>query len=343
MNSKIIDAINKVNIVFFKNIFKRDIKKNIKYLVKNKRFLKPNYFFWPNALILESLLLANPNDDFYVNKINNIWKKQKYKINNIDEYLMASKLLSSNLLDDNSKKELETTLNSQLNLDRKYIYVYRESEPDTVYIDLLGMLPEYLIIQYNRTKNTDFIDIAYNQFVEFNNHALDSNSGLFYHGYNKSSNEKYGNIGWGRGLGWYLYGLSNIIFLLNDDIQIKKFEILFTETINNVLIYKENGMFTWNIGFKGGHLDTSTSSFILYSLLKYSIKFKTSKYYSLIREILESILDYEDEGKITNSSAECGGFGVYPQIYSCNQWSNGPFLSSLVMYNTYLGEIIDGK
>src|SRR5690606_13464981 len=74
--------------------------------------------------------------------------------------------------------------------------------------DTLGMIIPFLVKYYEITQDVRVLNICKKQIDFYNNYGLDEYSHLPVHGINMSYNNlKVGSANWGRGIGWYFYGL----------------------------------------------------------------------------------------------------------------------------------------
>lgn len=323
------------------------ITSKIKFFIKTRKILKNDVAFWPNALLVEALLMLDSEEaKNKVEEINKRWKNIDYRITNYDDYLMGYILLNSeNVINTFDKEHLRKTLNDYLEKNDFEIYPYRLNESNKVYVDLLGMLPPYLAYEYSITNNKKYFNKAIQQFEKFNSFAFDKKFLLPYHGYDLKTGNKEGLLAWGRGLGWYLYGLSlTICNVWDTKLSIKEKENLkkmYLEVFDETIKYlKNDGSFSWHVIAKEGKSDSSATALILLSLLRlidknileqdlYTEKMDKMYFY------LESCID---GGKILNCSCECGGFGVYPQKYDSYAWSLGPAIMCFIYYRRIKGE-----
>lgn len=187
---------------------------------------------------------------------------------------------------------------------------------------------------------------ALRQLALFWKNGLDERTGLPYHGYDAETGLKYGIIGWGRAVGWLLFGLS---FLRTGE---DREEAAFREAAARLCRstcerIRRDGLFSWQLDCLDGPCDTSASGMIYYSLLRMdlageksreenrenftgSTPFLTKKQYDKAAETLFSMVD--DTGKIGGSSAECIDFAQYRQQYGSNPWGQGASLAFLALY-----------
>ena len=315
----------------------------IKQIIKHGKIIKKDIAFWPNALLVYALIEINTKTSLQeVQRMNKKWYKQKYNIANFDDYLMGYLLLKSDkVLTESNRNLLISSLDSYLLTNNYKIFPYRLDSPTKVYIDLLGMLPPYLSYKYALTKDKELLLLAERQYTSFKEYGFDSTIILPYHGYDMKTKYKEGIVGWGRGIGWYLFGLAETISNISSNKEREYFLKLYFETFEVVLKYlKKNGLFSWQIIGIDSYEDTSATALILLSILKlmkekiYTEDIYDKKIENMIKGLKRNTLNY----KVMQCSSECGGFGVYPQNYGCYPWSLGPAVICFIYYQQLKGE-----
>src|SRR5207249_2723741 len=126
-------------------------------------------------------------------------------------------------------------------------------------------------------------DDVINQFVIMEKHARDAKSGLLYHGWDESREQKWAdpNTGhssafWGRAMGWYAMGLVETLDFIPRD-HPRRGELIailgrLAEAVTRVQDPK-TGVW-WQVldqgGREGNYLEASVSSMFAFALLKAS-------------------------------------------------------------------------
>ena len=95
---------------------------------------------------------------------------------------------------------------------------HKQIYPDQMWLDGLYMAePFYAEYASLFDEPSDFDDIA-NQFITIENHVRDTASGLLYHGWDESKQQRWANPStgcsqtfWGRAMGWYAMGLVDVL------------------------------------------------------------------------------------------------------------------------------------
>ncbi len=209
--------------------------------------------------------------------------------------------------------------------DSKGSIMYRESN-HSAFIDTIGMVCPFLFRYGNEYGSSEAIQLAMSQFRLFFDEGFDETSQLPYHGYNLTKNEKNGIIGWGRGVGWMMFGLVEALYWADKiSDEHKELKEMYNKILSIVLRYQRaDGGFSWQLQAKDGPLDISATAMIGYSLAKYDRLVKSEKHTEVLNGLESRLLqNIDSHGYVLNSSAECRGFSMYPQIFESNSWGQG--------------------
>ncbi len=158
---------------------------------------------------------------------------------------------------------------------------HKKIYPNQMWLDGLYMA-EPFYTEYANTfhEDSDYNDIA-RQFIVMEKHARDPKTGLLYHGYDESKEQKWANKQtglspnfWGRAMGWYGMALIDVLENFPDDQPQKKqlIKILqhFAAAVKNVQDPK-TGLW-WDIlnlpGKQKNYVEASASCMFVYTLAK---------------------------------------------------------------------------
>ena len=201
---------------------------------------------------------------------------------------------------------------------------HKKRYPHQMWLDGLYMAAPFLA-QYG-----DF-DEAINQFVLMEKHARDDSTGLLYHGWDESREQKWANpqtgrssAFWGRAMGWYGMGLIETLDFvpLNHPRRPELLAILqrFAEAIAKVQDPK-SGVW-WQVldqpGREGNYLESSASAMFTFVLLKASrLGYIDEKYANIGRRAYEGVLhefiEVDQDGLVNIQRAVQGaGLGGNP-------------------------------
>lgn len=325
---------------------KKTIKQQIKSVVK-KFLLRDNSkidkFFWPNSLLAIALELSykNLNDkndlDCLVSYYDK-WIGNGLSINNLDNtmngYSMVYVYEETNEL--KYKKALDVLTSYLINhpKDKNGSLPYRRDSDLNILVDSLGMICPFLCRYGKLTNNSELIDLAVLQLVNFLEYGLDKDKYLPYHAYNAESYIKLGIVGWGRAVGWLLIGLVDSLEYIDSN---NSYYNLLAESLNKIIVnvikfQRYDGYFSWQLEAVEGHVDSSSTSMISYAIRKAinlglidnSFKYNTDLALSALYNSIE-------DGNVLDCSAECMGLSMYPQRYGSFPWAQGPTTALLAI------------
>ncbi len=225
----------------------------------------------------------------------------------------------------------------------------QRSGNDRIYADGTGQAAMFLSAIGEREQ-------AGRQLSLFAARGLDERTGLPYHGYEASSGQCHGIIGWGRAVGWLLFGLASwagargaaapLHGSPEESCAVRDgTSLLLPETeravwqrlLGAVHEYRrEDGLFAWQLECAKGPLDTSASGMIYYALQLLAEQDAAGSGLSspFTGEELDlaahSLLAQTDAGgRVLQSSAECVDFAQYVQQYGTYPWGQGAVLAFL--------------
>lgn len=326
------------------------IKYFIKRILRPNATLKDNLFSWPQAMLTMGLLETGERE--YVEAFYQKYIEKGCPIENMDGCMHGMILLS--LFETSSKQEKKAQYQNAV--EKMYRYLidqyeknnnsipYREHHPSYILVDEIGMVVPFLAkygAVFQENKSIEMAIKLLNDYWECGMNAL---TGLPYHGYDSKSKMKYGIIGWGRAVGWFLWGIVDSLDYLPKEIQ-KIWRERAYQLVEKCIIYqRSDGGFSWQIQATEGHLDSSATV-----MIGIGVKFLLNKGISSaisgieieieqqgnrkLKEALEKLILVSENcvknGKVMDASAECIDFAQYPQAYGSYPWSVGPYLRLL--------------
>jgi unsaturated rhamnogalacturonyl hydrolase len=285
----------------------------------------------------------------------------EYSTFNIDNIPTGRQLLALyKTFNEKKYKAAADTLRKQLaNQPRTHEggFWHKKIYPYQMWLDGLYMgEPFYAEFAQLFNEPTAFDDIA-NQFIFMERHSRDPRSGLLYHAWDESKQQRWADTitgrsphFWGRAMGWYAWGLVDVLdyFPLNHPKRIELIGIL--QRLSEALVkYREPSSGLWyqviDQGNRtGNYLEASASCMFIYSLAKGVHKgYLDNKYLELAQgsftSVLDSMVTVDDKGIIslhhTCQGAGLGGNpyrdGSYEYYISEKQRTNdfkglGPFI-----------------
>jgi rhamnogalacturonyl hydrolase YesR len=323
IDSKLVGAmVGHSNDMIARNLkpLKNQPKKFVKKLLL-ERTIKYDPFFWNNGVLVFAINKYNEKvSDKYTSKSLGLLLAKKNTIELVDNtfyyYANYSQI-------DKATRDMVFGFLSHYERDEAGSILYRVND-SAAFLDTLGMVCPFLFRYGKEYRNEKAVELAMTQFRAFFLNGMDKSSGLPYHGYDISNHEKSGIIGWGRGIGWMLFGLcESLAWVDKGSENYRELNGYILGLLDNILKYqKEDGSFSWQLQATNGPSDSSVTGMIGYSIVKYAKNEGREDFYEdIIIKIGNAILgNVEANGVVFGSSAECQGFSMYPQRFDNNSW-----------------------
>lgn len=262
-----------------------------------------------------------------------------------------------------SKRMQEILFSSKrINCEGNNFY-HKDNYPNQIWLDGLYMaMPYYCRYETMSNNNKNYKDI-YTQYKYVYDNMRDNSTGLYYHGYDFSGQQDWSKHNknnpncsqsfWGRGMGWLLASLVNVIDImtpLNENEEMyKNFLIqMVKDGIESVYNYvdEKTGMFYQVLDKQdenGNYLETSGSSLICFATLKANrLGILNESYYqkglNTFKGILNTKLEYsnqlnrytlKDINKVAGLSDNRNGtfeYYISESIVNDNAKGSGPLL-----------------
>jgi len=241
-----------------------------------------------------------------------------YELNNITEYRAPINQLAKYLIEKHVKSS-------------RGVLPYRSRNPEMVYIDTIGMVCPFLAYYGRKFDSKEAINLSVLQIKDFFEHGFDSKTGLPYHAYNSVTHEKKGLIGWGRGIGWIVYGVVDALEYIPECHQeYRKIAQQFRLLMDILLQYQDElGYLKWHVNDRDSHIDTSATSMFGYALARgVLLGILGEQYLPKAQACLKALEQSTDvDGLVHGCSGECIGLGEYSKKYGAYPWAQGPTLS----------------
>jgi len=337
--------------------FRRWIRKNIK-----RKTLDPiDTINWPKGCLMVGLMHqavemdkedGRSNADIYSKAYDAIktyideWISKGSPIYRIDDCMAGQALLSLTEAEKNEEKYIHAankimTFLFEHDKDAEDCLPYRPNqENNCIFADGIGMMVPFAIRYGLLMHDEAAINLGMNQIRGFMENGIDPATGLPWHAYmvreldmrGNADPALFGDLGWGRGCGWIMYGLRNALISIDEYIESHTGESaqacervsLDLEYINdlrsdlsiylinlteNILPYRrEDGLWGCNLLQTGCEPDTSATAMLAYGCRVY-----------LDDEITQYITS---DGLVMQAQGECIDFGTYGPFGSY-PWSVG--------------------
>ncbi|MDB5193581.1 MAG: glycoside hydrolase family 88 protein [Segetibacter sp.] len=222
--------------------------------------------------------------DFYVDDNGNIkgYRPTEYNIDHVNNGKIL--LLLYRVTGKEKYWKAATKLRDQLRSHPRTSeggFWHKEVYPSQMWLDGLYMgTPFYAEYAYLSKEDTAFNDIA-KQFILMEKHARDPKTGLLYHGWDESKQQKWANKEtgtspnfWGRSLGWYAMALVDVLDYMPAQHPQRKELIAILNRLSEALVKVQDPKTgTWyqvvdKRDFKGNYPEASATSMFVYALAK---------------------------------------------------------------------------
>ena len=209
---------------------------------------------------------------------------------------------------------------------------HKKIYPYQMWLDGLYMAePFYALYAAYDNEPEDFNDIA-NQFVWMEKHARDSATGLLYHGWDESKQQRWANFEngtspsfWGRAMGWYAMGLVDVLdYFPKDHPQREKLIDILRQLAGAILAYRDtDSKLWWQVVDKPGKVknfqEASASAMFTYVFAKGANKgYLDKKFTTAAQESFEGIVKHfttTDKNGHIDFHEVCGSVGLGSQPY----------------------------
>ena len=184
---------------------------------------------------------------------------------------------------------------------------HKKIYPYQMWLDGLYMAePFYAMYTQSFGPRDDLDDIA-NQFVWIARHARDSATGLYYHGWDESREQRWADSQtgcspgfWGRAMGWYAMALVDVIeYFPEDHPRRKELVTIFDDVCKGLLGWRDPESHVWRLVLDqgdrtGNYLESSCSAMFTYAFAKGArMGYIDASYFDTAKESFEGILKHQ--------------------------------------------------
>ncbi len=209
-------------------------------------------------------------------------------------------------------------------------YWHKKRYPYQMWLDGLFMAEpfhaKYALAYLEEDEAKEVLEHIVLQFDLIEKHSRDAQTGLYYHGWDESKEQKWANKEtglsqhfWSRGMGWYGMALVDILDVLPEEHQGRERIIRYLKQYAAAIVkYQDDGGAWWQVlnlpEKEGNYLEATGSSMFTYVLAKAANKGYISKDYLNNAKkgfdgIIEQFISVEDNGVI-NLNKCCGVAGL---------------------------------
>lgn len=208
---------------------------------------------------------------------------------------------------------------------------HKKIYPHQMWLDGIYMASPFYAEYGQKFDEPDVMDDVVKQLTLMYQHAKDPKTGLLYHGWDESRNERWADQGtgcsqnfWGRAMGWYMMALVDILDYLPEN-HSGRFEIIeiLRNTVGALAMVqgRDNGLWYQVLdqaGAKGNYPEASASCMFTYAIAKAVRKAYIGDLYLVIAQkamagIIDNFVEINKDGQVTlRDTVYCSGLGNNP-------------------------------
>lgn len=307
----------------------RILAKKLANVILRRHYKYPRYdFFWTNALQAIALLYTEGRDNKRV-LIKYYHDRIHYPIEFVDSAMHGYVLIKLRergiYVFDEFIHRIYFFLESQSKRSSRRILPYRDGAEERYFVDTLAMVCPFLMAYGKTFKKPEATRLAYMQMQDFLRLGMDGD--FPFHAYDNNGN-KLGAHAWGRGIGWMLWGMVDMLEYMDDDSReysdIKESFLRLSRCVES--ISEQNGYLGYNLLDPDAHLDHSVTAMFGYAVARgLRLGLLDSGSQETLDFCAKSILKSTDsDGVLLDTSGECNGLGAYSESYGNYPWGQAP-------------------
>jgi unsaturated rhamnogalacturonyl hydrolase len=229
---------------------------------------------------------------------------------------------------------------------------HKQIYPHQMWLDGIYMAgPFYAEFARTFGETEGFDDVAH-QIILVESHTRDAETGLLYHGWDESGNQRWANpetgcspYFWGRAIGWYAMAIPDVLDHLPED-HPKRDKIIeiFANTIEAVAAVQDRSTGLWyqvldQGGREGNYLEASASCMFIYAMAKGVRKGYVAREYLRVAArayagVLEHFVQFDDHSAV-NLDQICSVAGLGGEPYRDGSFEY--YVSEPIVTNDYKG------
>jgi unsaturated rhamnogalacturonyl hydrolase len=267
--------------------------------------------------------------DYFVDEAGNIKKYDRTKYN-LDYFNPAKGLLKfyKETGDEKYRIAAQTILSQLKNQPRTSDggYCHKQIYDGQIWLNSTYMYTPFLVDYANTFNKPNWIDTVLFQLQYTYDVTVDPTDGLMYHAWDETRSQSWADPvtglsphKWGRGMGWYMMALADVLELMpEDETKHKNLETIFKNTAKALLKVRDDNTKLWYQVLDMGneqynYPETSCSAMFIYAFAKgVNIGVLPQKYRDIAVESLQSLInhsvitDTDNRLSLTNISGPAG-------------------------------------
>ena len=280
------------------------------------------------------LTYIKKNIDQYVTENGSI-KTYEYLSFNLDNIATGRQLLALYRVTGEKKYKIAAdTLRKQLSEQPRTNeggFWHKKIYPYQMWLDGLYMAEPFYAEYALMFNDTLAFDDVINQFIFIERHNRDPETGLLYHGWDESKQQKWADSVkgtspnfWGRAMGWYIWALVDVLDYIPEYHPKRSLLIKYLQQLAEALIkFRDPETKLWyqvvdQGNRKGNYIESSCSAMFMYALAKgANKKYLDKSYLKYAEESFENLIKHKvtvDEKRLVYIHDVCsvGGLGGSP-------------------------------
>jgi unsaturated rhamnogalacturonyl hydrolase len=203
---------------------------------------------------------------------------------------------------------------------------YKSHVKEFRFVDTIGFVCPFLALYAEKFKDQVTLDLALDQWDLFHQYGMMTGGGIPCHTYHVATKIPVGLFGWGRGLGWYSYGLVELYHALPEGHARKQeLENALRALVEAALPFQQaDGSWNWLLFDANARKDSSITAVMGWTLTHLPASLQTAattKAAESSRQYLQKVT--RRDGAIDFSQGDTKGIGVYAQTFEVLPFTQG--------------------
>ena len=312
----------------------KSVAKSYKWNYEQGLILEAFYRMWKLSGDEKYYDYVKKNIDYYLESDGKI-KTYKLKDYNLDNIAPGRQLLHlySKTGEEKYKKAADLLMKQLQEQPRTSEggFWHKKRYPYQMWLDGLYMAEPFYVkyaVVFNEQKYFD--DVA-KQFILIQKHLKDKVTGLYFHGWDESKEQKWSDPEtgqsssfWGRSIGWFMMAMIDVLDSFPDDHPDRiTIENMFIELAEALLKFRDTDKKLWyqvvdKPDLEGNYIETSSSLMFIYSFARGVNKgFLPDTYFKIAEESFNSLLNNyitidKNDNLYLQNTVSVGGLGGNP-------------------------------
>lgn len=331
------DSVYKVVLKWSKKTPTVKIKDHTRYLLIDKisgKNRSGSIQSWQNAAVILGLLekgdrdAANRAVNRFINSDGN-WKKPPVTV---DSGMLSYALIKASEEPEKIRPAMDymrELIVSRVGDDGIISYCKDKNEPEK-YVDTLGLACPFLALYAKTYGDKKAQRIAFDQLSFYHDKGLLENTQLPNHAVNSKTGIPLGVYGWGRGVAWYVIGLVDTYFEIEDESVSATLRQWIKDCAEDYIKYQrpDGGFGSWLT--RSTTYDSSATAALAYFYKCCAFIFADKKYDSVAERAIERLLKVTRiTGMIDFCQGDTKGIGIFSEAYGIMPFAQGMALRAV--------------